>query len=222
MDVQLMKDFYNKIRPLFKSLKQSQLEGIERLLKATRSLPLTHRAYLLATVFHEIATTMQPITEYGGVRYFDKYDTGNLAKNLGNTPEKDGDGYRFRGRGDVMITGYANYKKMSDLIGVDLVGDPDKALDPEISATILVKGCTLGKFTKYKLSDFLNEGKTDYIGARKVVNGTDKNKLIASYAIVFEEALKTIPVEPVNKTGGFLKTLITFLVKIFGRKNANG
>ena len=38
------------------------------------------------------------------------YDTGRLAKALGNTPEKDGDGQRFKGRGLIQLTGTNNYK----------------------------------------------------------------------------------------------------------------
>jgi len=44
---------------------------------------------------------------------------------LGNTEE--GDGYRFRGRGPIQLTGRANYKKYGDLLGVNLVADPDLA-----------------------------------------------------------------------------------------------
>ena len=42
-------------------------------------------------------------------------------------------------------------------------------------------------FTGRKLSDFLPG---DYVGARKVINGTDKAQLIASYAEIFERALQ--------------------------------
>jgi len=187
-------DFYNKIRPIFGGrILQKQVDGIEAILAATEDLPVTHRAYLLATTKHETADTMQPITEYGGVRYFDKYDTGKLAADLGNTPAKDGDGYRYRGRGYVMITGYSNYFKAGNKLRLDLIGNPDLALQPTVSAMILVKGCTEGWFTTKKLSDYLpKEGAGDYVNARRVVNGTDDAKLIASYAVRFEEALRLL------------------------------
>jgi len=190
--------FYSKVRTLFGGyLKQSQVDGIEAILAATENLPISYRAYLLATTKHETADTMQPITEYGGVKYFDKYDTGKLAADLGNTPAKDGDGYRFRGRGYVMITGYSNYFKAGNKLRIDLIGNPDLALQPTVSAMILVKGCTEGWFTSKKLSDYLpEEGPAflgDYVNARRVVNGTDDANLIASYATKFEEALKLLP-----------------------------
>ena len=181
--------FWNAIRPMFGGvLKQSQVNGIETILAASDGLPISHRAYLLATAKHETADTLQPITEYGGRRYFDKYDTGKLAKALGNTPEADGDGFRYRGRGYVQITGRANYTKAGGKLGVDLIANPDAALNPDIAARILVRGCSEGWFTGKKLSDYLPD---DFRNARRVVNGTDRADLIASYAIEFGKALAT-------------------------------
>jgi len=167
-----------------------QVNGIETILAASAGLPIGHRAYLLATAKHETADTMQPITEYGGRKYFDKYDTGKLAKALGNTPDKDGDGYLYRGRGYVQITGRANYAKAGDKLGLDLIGNPDAALNPTVAARILVRGCSEGWFTGKKLDDYLPD---DFRNARRVVNGTDKADLIAGYAIEFGKALATAP-----------------------------
>lgn len=180
-------EFWTAARRLFGgALTQAQVNGIETILAASEGLPIGHRAYLLATAKHETADTMQPITEYGGRRYFDKYDTGKLAKALGNTPEKDGDGYRYRGRGYVQITGRANYAKAGKKLGVDLIGNPEAALNPDIAARILVRGCSEGWFTGKKLDDYLPD---DFRNARRVVNGTDKAELIAGYAIEFGKAL---------------------------------
>lgn len=181
--------FFVGVTSLFPKLSVKQKEGTEVLLKATLHLPLAQRAYLLATAYHETATTMQPIHEYGGVKYFDKYDTGKLAANLGNTPEKDGDGYLYRGRGYVQLTGKANYTKASKRLGVDFVKSPDLAINPKHAADILVMGCTEGWFTGKKLSGYINDKVTDYRNARRVVNGVDDADLIASYAKVFQQAL---------------------------------
>lgn len=189
-----MKAFWDAIRPMFGGrLSQAQVQGIETLLAATAGMDVTHRAYLLATAKHETADTMRPITEYGGRKYFDKYDTGKLAKALGNTPEADGDGFKYRGRGYVQITGLANYRKAAKATGADLVNNPDGALNPDLAARILVRGCSEGWFTGRKLSDYLPG---DYIGARRVVNGTDRASLIAGYAEVFESALGHVSETP--------------------------
>ncbi len=185
-----MQQFFDEIRRTFGKLKASQVQGIEMLLMATDGLPIRHRAYVLATCFHETARTMQPIVEYGGKAYFDKYNAGTkIGKRLGNTAP--GDGYRFRGRGYVQITGRANYAKASRLVGMDLVANPDLALKTEIAAKIIVHGMTHGWFTGRKMSDF-----TKFGDMRRVVNGIDKAELIAGYALKFLSALIELPAKP--------------------------
>lgn len=179
-------------------MSQSQVTGLETLLKEMANLDTPLKAYLLATTFHETAGTMQPITEYGGVGYFDKYDTGRLAAALGNTPLADGDGYRLRGRGYVMLTGRANYIRAGKRLGIDLIGNPSLANDPKIAAKILVLGCVEGWFTGKRLDNYLNNTLKDYVNARRVVNGVDDAKLIAGYAEVFEEALKLSSTKPMS------------------------
>lgn len=51
------------------------------------------------------------------------------AKRLGNGPEECGDGYRFRGRGLIQITGRDNYKEIGKMLGLDLVQFPDALLE---------------------------------------------------------------------------------------------
>ena len=182
-------DFYNAIRPMFGgSLTSEQVQGIETLLGATQGLPIGHRAYLLATAKHETADTMQPIHERGKKAYFNKYEPGTRIGNaLGNT--KPGDGYLFRGRGFVQLTGRANYAKASKKLGVDLVGNPDAALDAQTASRILVRGCAEGWFTGKKLSDYLPDS---FVEARRVINGTDRAQEIAASAISFGKALAVL------------------------------
>jgi predicted chitinase len=55
---------------------------------------------------------------------------------MGNTAA--GEGFKYRGRGLIGLTGKYNYKKFGDMIGVDLVQNPDLANDPEIARKIAV------------------------------------------------------------------------------------
>jgi len=69
--------------------------------------------------------------ESGSLRYVREiasgsaYDTGSLAKRLGNTPEADGDGQKFKGRGLIQITGRGNYEAASKGLGLDLIATPE-------------------------------------------------------------------------------------------------
>lgn len=50
---------------------------------------------------------------------------------MGNT--KEGDGWRYRGRGLKQLTGFDNYKAEGEALGLDLIGDPDQVAKPDIS-----------------------------------------------------------------------------------------
>jgi putative chitinase len=47
------------------------------------------------------------------------------ANRMDNGSEASGDGYKFRGRGYIQLTGKNNYKAFSDFIGEDCVANPD-------------------------------------------------------------------------------------------------
>ena len=181
------------IRLKFGSLSQDAVDNINLIVETCEKYNLSYpqSAYLLATTYHETAHTFKPIKEYGSDKYLSKYDTGRLAKALGNTPQADGDGIKYAGRGYVMITGRTNYKFAGEQLGIDLINNPDLALQPKYAAEILVKGSVNGWFTSKTLKDYINSNKKDYYNARRVINGLDKAQLIANYAIVFERALRS-------------------------------
>ena len=65
------------------------------------------------------------------------YQTRNsAARHFGH--DKPGDGWNYRGKGFIQITGKANYADISKRIGLDLVSNPDALLDPEIAAKAAV------------------------------------------------------------------------------------
>lgn len=161
------------------SLSQSQVSGMESILDeaVSRSVPLRHLAYILATAYHETAHTMQPIREYGrgkGRKY------GVPAGPYGHV---------YYGRGYVQLTWIENYAKAGKALGVNFVHTPDRVMEPRLAAAIMFTGMAEGWFTTKKLTDYILGTKADYIGARRIINGTDKAKLIAGYAVAFEKAL---------------------------------
>jgi putative chitinase len=178
-----MKAFFSAVREHLGPVKQNAIPGFEAVYEANKGLPVMHQAYIIATCWHETAFTMQPIYEIGQRPYFDKYEpTTKIGKALGNTQK--GDGYLYRGRGFVQLTGRRNYELAGQKLGLDLVKHPDKALDLSVATQILVRGMVEGWFTGKKLSDF----KT-FEEMRRVVNGTDRAKPIADYARVFQSAV---------------------------------
>lgn len=58
------------------------------------------------------------------------------ARNLGNTQPDDG--YTYRGRGPLQLTGRSNYQRYAGKVGADLVGNPDLANDPQTGAKTAV------------------------------------------------------------------------------------
>lgn len=88
------------------------------------------------------------------------------------------------------LTWKNNYQKFSRLLGFDFVSNPEAAGKFEYSVPIMIIGMSRGLFTGRKMADYLNRKGIDYLSARKIINGTDKQELLASHAEKFESILK--------------------------------
>lgn len=81
------------------------------------------------TVFEEMKSKYNTLKELGDL-YENRKSLGNYVK---------GDGKRFMGRGIMQLTGRYNYNLYGGKIGVDLVKNPEKALEPDISTRIALQ-----------------------------------------------------------------------------------
>jgi putative chitinase len=164
--------FFNRIRQSVfgGKMTQPQVEGVTNILdyrdKNWPKMSDDELAYLLATVVHETAHKMQPIREMGGERYLrsKKY-------------------YPWVGEGLVQVTWKENAVKFGAKKPGDLLTWP-------IALRAAFEGMIKGMFTGKKLADYINKNRVDYVGARRIINGTDRAKLVAGYARAFRDALK--------------------------------
>ncbi len=162
-----------------KGIPNSRLH-VEWILQASigAELSAAQTAYVLATALHESRMGEWMEEHASGEAYEGRLDLGNTQA---------GDGVRFKGRGYVQLTGRANYlnwtKKLQQLgHDVDLVQNPEIALEPNIAAVMLVRGMQSGSFTGRDLPFFINDNSVDFEEARRVVNGKDQARKIAGYA----------------------------------------
>jgi putative chitinase len=86
------------------------------------------------------------------------------ANRMGNGDEESGEGYAYRGRGLIQLTGKSNYEACGEALGVDLVENPDLVATPQYAAL------SAGWFwNKNKLNAYAD--KNDMEGLTKKING---------------------------------------------------
>lgn len=141
-------------------------------------------AYVLGTVHWETNGTFEPVREAYWVKNAEAWRKKNLRY------------YPWYGRGFIQLTWLENYIKAGKRLGVDLTSNPDKAMDPQISAEIAVVGMKEGWFTGKDLDDYIDgvdeSAKEDFLefyNARRIVNGMDKANEIAVLAEKYEKEL---------------------------------
>lgn len=117
--------------------------------------------HFLAQILHESGAFHYAVEIWGNTVAQQAYDT---RVDLGNTPEHDGDGYKYRGRGWIQVTGKSNYKFVSKELGQDFVENPDLlGIEPWA-------GLSAGWYwNKRKLNEWAD--KDDILTITKKVNG---------------------------------------------------
>lgn len=108
------------IMPASKKVADKYLRWLNDTMRKYKINTRFRMAYFLATVAIESGELIYTEEIASGKAY----DTGRLALALGNTPEADGDGQKFKGRGFIEITGKNNYEAYKEASGFDVVSDP--------------------------------------------------------------------------------------------------
>ncbi|VVO32643.1 hypothetical protein PS689_05128 [Pseudomonas fluorescens] len=139
-------------------------------------------AAFLAQIGHE-SGQLRYVRELGGSEYLSKYDTGKLAERLGNTPEADGDGQFYRGRGLIQVTGRANYAECGEALGLDLIHHPELLEQPEHASM-----SAAWYWSSRGLNSLADKG--DFLLITKRINGGTNG--LADRQALYDRALKVL------------------------------
>lgn len=126
---------------------------------------LSYSAERAAEVFPRHFPTVESAVPYA--RNPEKFANKVYGDRLGNGPPESGDGWRFRGRGLIQITGRDNYARIGSAIGLDLVAAPDLAASP---AHVVDVAC--GFWEANDLNRFADRG--DFVGLTERINGATR------------------------------------------------
>ena len=123
---------------------------------------LNYRAETLMRLWPKRFPTLEVANQYA--RNPKKIANMVYANRMGNRDEASGDGYRFRGRGCIQLTGHSNYFHAGKALGVDFVKEPD------LVATPMYAALTAGWFWSTHDCNRLAEVQ-DWKGLTKKING---------------------------------------------------
>ena len=131
------------------------LEPVEETCRSFQITTPLRLAHFLAQTAHESAryTALEENLNYGAAGLlatwpsrFDAVTAEKFARQperianrvyadrMGNGPETSGDGWRFRGRGILQVTGRASYRSIGEFLGVDLEAQPELLATPRLAA----------------------------------------------------------------------------------------
>jgi putative chitinase len=189
-DHQMFISLYNA-QPQYGALDDSQASGMDTLLSFLEQdadiSDVRWAAYMLATVKEECADTWQPIEEIGKGQGLPYGNPVTVTDPNGNTYVNT-----YYGGGYPQLTGEDSYQQMGQNLnlGDQLLYHPELALDPPTSYNVMSYGMRNGSFTGVSLGDFINDSQTDYVDARRIINGLDNTETIAAYATTLESLLR--------------------------------
>jgi putative chitinase len=83
---------------------------------------------------------------------------------MGNGPEDSGDGWNYRGRGFLQLTGRSNYEQASSDLEIDFLSNPDAVATPEGAC---VTAAWFWK--KHNLNNYVDQD--NFVGLTKAING---------------------------------------------------
>ena len=173
------------LQSIYPKLNKRTAAALEQcIITADLSTPL-RKAYFFSQLAHESAvfTVMEENLNYsasGLLKVFPKYfNSSNVhsfardpqaianrvyANRLGNGTEESGDGWRYRGRGYIQLTGKSNYMAFAKSVG--------KSLEDVIAYAGTVEGAASSAcwfWNVNRLNRFADAG--DYVGLTKAING---------------------------------------------------
>ena len=123
---------------------------------------LNYKAATLMKLWPKRFPTLEIANQYAGNPK--KIANNVYANRMGNRDEASGDGYRFRGRGCIQLTGHSNYFHAGQALGVDFV------MQPDLVATPLYAVMTAGWFWSTHGCNPLAES-ANWVGLTKKING---------------------------------------------------
>lgn len=123
---------------------------------------LNYRAATLMKLWPKRFPTLEIANQYAGNPR--KIANNVYSSRMGNRDESSGDGYRFRGRGCIQLTGYANYFHAGQALGVDFLMNPDLVATPTYAAL------TAGWFWDTHKCN-IKAAASDWVGLTKAING---------------------------------------------------
>lgn len=143
---------------------------------------LNYSAQGLRSVFGKYFKTNDEAAAYA--RKPEKIANRVYADRMGNGNEASGDGWKYRGRGLIQLTGKENYQQFAKDYGVDCVNNPDLLLEPELALA------SAGWFwNKRSLNTFAD--KDDVIMITKRINGginglNDRQQYLDSFKRIYQ------------------------------------